>query len=113
MEKNVRKFTLYAKEVKFEKQKFVACQAYINGKWYKIKFTKECEKQPKTKGLYEIEIDINTASFERGKRYIRNDGEYAVGTSTIWVNEIINIEKWTDEMYEKKNLEELSEVFDL
>lgn len=109
--KILRSFVLYGKEVKADKQKFISCQAEINGKWYKIKFRQDCEKAPKKRGLYNITIDLNMCSVERGQLYTNAMGDRVRGTSTIWVGEIEEITPWTDEMYKAKAMNDLSEVF--
>lgn len=108
---NIRTFTIHAQEIKKEKQSFIACSAEINKKWYKIKFTKECEGAPKRKGIYELTIDFDCCSIERGKRYTNSQGKHGISNDIIWVREIANIHPYTDEELKASNRMAMSNIF--
>lgn len=107
----IQTVTLHAQEVKKEKQTFIACSAEICGKWYKIKFTKECESAPRAKGLYELTIDFDTCSVELGKRYTNSKGENGVANDTIWVRHIVGIRKHTEEELKAANRIAMANIF--
>ena len=54
MENKDNKITIqcYAREIKTEKNSFIAVTSRINGKFYKIKFKKDCNTIPRKKGLF-------------------------------------------------------------
>lgn len=104
-------FVLSAKEVKQEKNTFIACSAKLGDTYYKIKFTRECEKAPKTRGLYDITIDEDKCSIQRGKKYTTKDGYDAIGNHIIWVREIAAIRKYTDEELAEINRAKFAGVF--
>ena len=106
-----QKFVLHAKEVKKDKQTFIAGSAEINGKWYKIKFTKECERAPKTNGLYDITVSVDEVSLEKGGTYINKDGEVLKENDILWVRKIADIYKYTDEDLRRENRMKLEGVF--
>lgn len=114
-EKNIyeKTFMISCKEVKNETQKFIASTAKINGKWYKIKFTKDCELAPRKRGLYDITINLKDVSIEKGKVYINSRGETKLQNDTLWVRNTIKLRKYTEEELIKRNLETLSEVFEV
>lgn len=112
MENINRTVVLHAQEIRKDKQVFIACSAEINHKWYKIKFTKECEHTPKVKGLYEMTINFDDCSVEKGKPFIKKDGTEAIANSSIWVRKISNIRKITEEELKIANRKVMSEIFD-
>lgn len=107
----IRTITLHAQEIKKDKQSFIACSSEINGKWYKIKFTKECDTTPKTKGLYELTIDFDECSVEFGKRYTKNNGDVGVANDTIWVRHIVGLRKYSDEELKAVNRMAMGNIF--
>lgn len=111
MENTIRKITIHSQEIRKDKQTFVASSAEINKKWYKIKFTKECVDSPKTKGLYELTIDFDDCSIEKGKPYTNNAGKKGISNDTIWVRNIVGIRKYSDEELKAENRNEMSAVF--
>lgn len=112
MENTIRKITLHSQEVRKDKQTFIASSAEINKKWFKIKFTKDCTNAPKTKGLYELTIDFDNCSIERGKQYTSKNGKKGIANDTIWVREITAIRKFTDEELKAANRIGMSAIFD-
>lgn len=114
-EKNiyVKTFMISCKEVKSDTQKFIASTAKINGKWYKIKFTKDCEVIPRKRGLYDITINLTDVSLEKGKLYTNSRGETKVQNDTLWIKNTLNLRKYTEEELIKRNLESLSDVFEV
>lgn len=105
-------FMISCKEVKIDSQKFIASTAKIHDKWYKIKFTKDCETQPRRKGLYDLTVSLKDMSLERGKRYTNSKGEEKIENDTLWIKNCIGLRKYTDEELEKRNLASLADVFD-
>lgn len=108
----IQTFTVSAKEVTVGKQKFCACVAQIAGKWYKVKFNREVKKSPNSRGLYDVTIDVNNCSVQNGKLYTKKDGTQGREAPTIWVKEITNIRKWTDEEMAARNMEKVASVFE-
>lgn len=111
METTVRTITLHAQEIKKDKQTFIACSAEIEGKWYKIKFTKDCVNAPRYKGLYDLTIDFDECSVEMGKRYTNSRGEAGVANDTIWVRHIVGLRQFTEEELKQQNRLAMSKIF--
>lgn len=111
MENTIRKITIHSQEVRKDKQTFIASSAEINKKWYKIKFTKECVDAPKTKGLYELTIDFDECSIEKGRPYTNSSGKKGVANDTIWVRHIVGIRKYTEEELKTANRMAMSSLF--
>lgn len=108
---NIREVILHSKEIKKDKQSFIVNSAEINGKWYKIKFTKSCHDVPRTKGLYRLHIDFDDCSLELGKTVTNKAGKKFVENDTIWVRHVVGLEAFTDEEIKARNREALSKVF--
>lgn len=108
---NYQLIKVSAKKVEKDGKKFVACSSNIRGIWYKIKFTQECENQPKTQGIYDITFDLTKSSIKKGKPYIKRDGTQAIENDIIWIREIIKIHKYSDEELERETLEKFKGVF--
>lgn len=96
-----------AKEVQNGNSKFPAFTALLNGKWFKIKFTQECEKSPKTKGVYNLTFDTKNSSIQKGKKFKREDGSEGVGNDTIWIRKIEKVVKYTDEELAEMNAKDV------
>lgn len=94
---------LHAREVKTDKNTFIATTANFNGKWYKIKFRKECAVTPKTKGLYELTVDLGCCTLQKGKVYQETTDGTKAENDTIWVAEVINLRKYSDEELKELN----------
>ena len=107
----LRTIITHARLVGKDKQKFIACSANINGVWFKIKFVKTCEKAPKEKGLYELTIDLRKCSLENGRTYKRADGTIGSSSPVIWVREIADIRKYTEEELAERDLSSLQSIF--
>ena len=112
MENNIRKITLHSREIRKDKQTFIVSDACIGGKWYKIKFTKECDRAPKNKGLYELTINFDDCSLEKGKQYDSKDGERRISNPTIWVRNIVDIRTFSEEELKESNRTTMSAIFD-
>ena len=108
---NIRTFTIHAQEVKKDKQSFIACSAKIGEKWYKIKFTKEVKDAPDTRGLYDLTIDFDDCSVERGKPYTSKNGKKGISSDIIWVRHIVGLREYSAEELAEINRNELSEIF--
>lgn len=94
---------LHSQKVGDGKQSFIASSSQINGIWYKIKFTRDCENQPKERGLYDVVIDIDNASVETGKPYTNKAGKQVLGNDVIWVRAIDKIRKLNEEELKQLN----------
>lgn len=111
MNNTIRIIEIHSQEVKSDKNSFIASSAEINGKWYKIKFTKDCERAPKKKGIYKLKIDFDKCSVEKGKVYVNSKGKEGISNDVIWVREIVEIRRLTDEEYAERNRKDLYDVF--
>lgn len=111
MKANERTITLHSQEVKNGKQTFIASSAEIGGKWYKIKFTKDVNLVPKSKGLYELTFDLDDCSMERGKPYVSADGTVKLGNATLWIRDVVELLKYSEEQLKQANREALADVF--
>ena len=111
MENTIRKIVIHAQEIRKDKQVFIASSAEINKNWYKIKFTKECIDTPKTKGLYDLTIDFDECSIEKGKQYTNSNGKKGVANDTIWVRHVVALRQYTDEELKSANRMAMSAVF--
>ena len=107
----IKKITLHAQEVRKDKQSFIACSAEINKKWYKIKFTKDCKDAPKEKGLYELTIDFDDCSIEKGKPFTSKSGKKGIANDNIWVRNITAIRKYTEDELKAANRVQMSALF--
>ena len=107
----VRTLVLHSQEIKNDKTKFIASSACINGNWYKIKFTQECDGAPKVKGIYDLTIDFDECSVEKGKIYTKADGSQGVGNPVIWVRHIVGLRKYTEDEMKQINRNSMSEIF--
>ena len=111
MSNNTKIIELHSQEIRKDKQVFIASTAEINGKWYKIKFTKDCEKSPKVKGLYELTINFDDCSLERGKPYTNKEGKKGISSDVIWVRKITEIRQYTEDELKEANRIAMANVF--
>lgn len=110
--KTTRTIKLHTQEIRKDKQVFFASSAKIKDVWYKVKFTKDVTNMPKEKGLYDLTVDLDDCSFEKGKTYVsKKTGEVLLENSTIWVRKITDIRKYNDEDLKMINRAEMSEIF--
>lgn len=109
----IRTIKIHAQEVqKSKKEKFIACSAEINGKWYKVKFVKGVADAPAENGIYDLTIDIDACSFEKGKYYQNSYGEQKRANDIIWVRNIVALRKHTEEELKEENRAVFGEIFD-
>lgn len=109
----VKTLKLSAREVKQENNKsFIACSAKIGDRYVKVKFTKDCETQPRKRGLYDLTIDTSKCSMEKGKPYVNKKGFDAIGQSTIWVREVVKLRAYTEEELAAINEANFSGLFE-
>lgn len=101
---------LHSQKVENGKQTFIASSSQINGIWYKIKFTRDCENQPKERGLYDLTIDIDNASIEAGKPYTNKTGKQVMGNDVIWVKAIESIRKLNEEELKQLNRDRFARI---
>lgn len=107
----VKVITLHTQEIKKDKKVFYASSAEICGKWYKIKFTMDCEGAPKEKGLYTLTIDIDECSVETGKVVKNSAGKEVKTADIIWVKSIVNLQKYSDEDLKEENRKLMGNIF--
>ena len=105
---NVITIKCYAKEIKTEKNSFLAVSSQINGKYYKIKFKKDCNTIPRKKGLFHLTINIDSTSIQYGKTYVGKDGKTREENPTIWVDDVIEIKYFTEEELKAINRDKVS-----
>ena len=98
----------YAKEIKTEKNSFIAVTSQINGKYYKIKFKKDCNTIPRKKGLFHLTLDLDEISVQYGKAYVGKDGKVREENPTIWVDGVIEIKYFTEEELKAINRDKVS-----
>ena len=106
-----RTFRVFAKEVRKENRSFIVCNAQINGRWYKIKFTKTCNETPKIKGLYDVTVDFDNCSIEKGKPYTTADGRTGVANDTIWIKRVEILRMLDENEVNQINRDAMWEVF--
>lgn len=111
MENVARKITIHSKEVRKDKQTFIASSALINGAWFKIKFVKGCNDKPEEKGMYDITFNTDNCSVERGRAYTKKDGGVGYENDTIWIKKLETIYKYTDEDMKEMNRVTVSSIF--
>lgn len=111
MENTVRKIVIHAQEIKKDKQTFIACSSEINKKWYKIKFTKDVTDAPRKKGLYDLTIDFDECSLEKGKQYTNEKGKKGIANDTIWVRHIVALRQYSDDELKALNRVSMGSVF--
>lgn len=109
--KNIKTIEVYAKEVKKDKQSFIACTANINNRWYKIKFNKDCNEWAKEKGIYELVVDIDNISMERGKEIENSKGKKVMQNDTLWIKSVISLTHYTEEQMRERNRVTMNSVF--
>ena len=108
----IRTIKIFAKEVRKDKQSFIACTTQIKDKWYKIKFTRECNSIPNSRGVYELKIDVADTSYQKGETYINKQGKKAQGNDIIWVRKIAEIRQYTEEELRENNAIVMGAIFD-
>lgn len=108
---NTLKFKLHAREVKYENINFISCSAEIKNRWFKIKFTKDCEVSPQKRGLYDIEINPDECSIVKGGLFFRKDGTQGEENPTIWVRNVVNLRRWTEDEMKAENRAKFDEFF--
>lgn len=109
---NIRTIKIHSQQINKDGKKFIASSAQIGDKWFKIKFTQECNIQPKTKGLYDLTFNFDDASVEAGKKYTNKEGEKGVAPMTIWIKNVVNLRKYSDEELREDNRTKLAFIFD-
>ena len=110
--KNELTMQLHAREVKLDKNTFIACSACINEKWYKVKFRKDCEVTPKTKGLYDLTVDLGNCTLQKGKP-IEINGKTTYENDTLWVSEVVELRKYTEDEIKEINRRKLGSALGL
>lgn len=109
----IRTIKLSAKEIKKTDGKgtFISCSAKIGGKWYRIKFTKEANGEPKKRGLYDLTVDDNNCSLQRGRVKTKADGTQYTENDIFWVNKIEALRQYTEEELAEMNRKTMDGVF--
>lgn len=108
---STKTIVLHAQEVKNGAAKFISCNAEINGKWYKIKFTKTCSKTPTKRGLYDLTVSVDDLSLEKGKPYVNKQGKKVMTNDILWVRDCVELRKYTEEDFAEANRLRMAEIF--
>lgn len=109
---NQRTFKVYAKEITTKDGKsFVALTTGYNDVFYKFKFKKACTTNIQLKGVYDVVVDLNDISVQKGKIVARADGTEYKENSTIWVEKTISIRKYSDDELKAQQLNKNFELF--
>ena len=104
---------IYAKEVKTENKKFLVFSTIIKEKFYKVKFTMNCNEKPADKGSYYINVDYADCSVQKGQKFIdKKTGEEKFGNDILWISKVLDIRKETDEERKEKNELKMKKVFE-
>ena len=107
----IKNFVITAKEIIVEKKKFYACTSYVNGRWIKVKFTRDCNNSPKSKGMYHLTVDTAYCSVEKGKTFTKKDGSVGVGNDILWVKKVVELVEFTQAEYDAKRNNDLNDLF--
>lgn len=92
--------------------KFLTQTAHINNKWYRVKYTQDCEgSTPKRTGLYDLTINPLKCSVQAGRKRTSKDGHEYTENDTLWVREVVNLRKYTEEEIAKLNAEKMTKIF--
>lgn len=106
-----QKIIMNAKEIRKDRQTFIACSAHIRDRWYKIKFTRACEGAPTAPGSYELTVNINDMSLQAGEKYTKRDGTEGRGNDIIWVRKITTLRARDEEEKAADNRARMAAVF--
>ena len=109
--KYIRTIEVYCKEIKNGNQSFISALTKINGNWFKVKFTKACINNPRVRGIYFITINFDDCSIEQGSYYENKKGESKRDIPIIWINNILNIKKKSDEELKAENRKAFEDIF--
>lgn len=112
MAQTIRTYELHTKEVTNGSQKFPSSTAKIGDEYFKVKFTKECNTSPKTSGVYEIKLALEDCSIQNGEIYTDKDGNKKRGNRTIWVRNVIELRKHTEEEMREANAKAMLEALE-
>lgn len=105
-------FKVYAKEITTKDgNKFVALSTLYNGEFYKIKFKKACTTNIQLKGVYDVVVDLNDISVQRGKIKTLDYGKEYKENATIWIDKVVLINKYSDEDLKLQQLNKNKELF--
>ena len=109
---NQRTFKVYAKEITTKDgNKFVTLSTVANEQFYKFKFKKACTSNIQLKGVYDVVVDLNDISVQRGKIKTTEDGREFKENSTIWIDKVVSIRKYSDEELKAAQLNKNLELF--
>ena len=108
----IREFIITAQEVLADQKKFYASTAKINGNWFKVKFTRDCNLSPKSKGMYHLSVDDADISIEKGRKYTKKDGTTGLSNDTIWIKKVVSLTMFTQEEYEERRVSDIKSVFE-
>lgn len=109
---NQRTFKVYGKEITTKDgNKFVVLSTAYNEEFYKFKFKKACTSNIQLKGVYDVVVDLNDISVQRGKIKTKEDGTEFKENATIWVDKVISIRKYSDEELKAEQLNKNFELF--
>lgn len=103
---------IHTREIKKDGKKFFSSTANINGEWFKIKFTTECVGSPRARGLYDLTVDYDDCSVQKGSYYTSKTGEQKKDSDIIWVRKIADIRKYSDEELKEANRATMAAIFE-
>ena len=104
-------FRIYGKEIKTEKNSFIAFSTKINNRYFKVKFTKDVDGVPKRKGVYNLTVNMKDISVQNGAKYEAKDGTIKDGTTTLWIRNLISVNKVSQEILDAENEKTVYELF--
>ena len=112
MAQTVRTYELHTKEVTNGSQKFPSSTAKIGDEYFKVKFTKDCNTSPKTSGVYDLKVALEDCSIQNGEIYTDKDGNKKRGNRTIWVRNVLELRKHSDEEMREANAKAMLEALE-
>lgn len=107
----IKVINTYTQEIKKDKQTFLVTSSEINGKWYKVKFTKSAGNVITEKGLGELKINLDDCSLEYGKEVAGKNGKKYKSNDIIWVRKAVDYRPLTEEELRAMEMAKFDEVF--
>lgn len=103
----MKKFTVYAKEInKKDGGTFLTYITKINNEWYRVKFTRDCDRVPHKRGAYTLQIATEDLSIQDGP--VKNGFKE---NDIIWVKHITDITKASDAELKARSAEKVNKIF--
>lgn len=106
-QENVKVIRVFGRKIDLGDKSFVTYSMKVReGKFIKVKFTKDCERVPKKAGYLLLTINASTCSVQKGRKIDDERRDF----DTLWVNEVIDAVK--DEKYEAEQKEKAKKRVD-